>query len=295
MPKVLVVGDFMLDRFWNGEVKRICPEAPVPVLSNVIESFFAGGAGNVAISLSQLGNDVQCLGSVGDDNEGLLLIKLLSKHCDTSTINKCKNFRTITKTRLMTGNHYLLRLDRDENYEPVEFNHLDLSEFDLIYIADYGKGSIGQTTLNELRRNFGNKQILVDPKSSDWTIYRGASIIKPNNLEFQSALKLNPKLRDNYQELFDIRTIVITKGKEGAEILDEDLAVECKAPLIDAVVEVTGAGDLFGAILANGVSKGISIKKASEMAIQACTYAVTLPGTCQVTNEILDALKFNKE
>ena len=184
---------------------------------------------------------------------------------------------------------------RDENYEPVEFNHLNLNQFDLIYIADYAKGSIGQTTLNELRRNFGNKQILVDPKSSDWAIYRGASIIKPNNFEFQSALKLNPKLKNNFQELFDIRTIVITKGKEGAEILDGDLAVECKAPLIDAVVEVTGAGDLFGAILANGVSKGIPIKKASEMAIHACTLAVTFPGTCKVTNEILDALKFNKE
>lgn len=290
MPRVLVVGDFMLDRFWNGDVTRICPEAPVPVLSNVSVSSFAGGAGNVAISLSKLGNKVHCLGNIGDDPEGSILITMLSDYCDTSTIVKRKDLRTITKTRLMTGNHYLLRLDRDENYKPVELNHLNLNQFDLIYVADYSKGSIGHNTVSELRKNFGKKQILVDPKSSDWTIYKGASIIKPNNLEFDSALKLYPNLRDNFQELFNINTIVITKGKEGAEILDDKLSIECKAPWIQAVVEVTGAGDLFGAVLADCISNGISIKQASKMAIHACTLAVTLPGTCQVTKEIIDSI-----
>ncbi|MFM2007208.1 MAG: lipopolysaccharide biosynthesis protein RfaE, partial [Pseudomonadota bacterium] len=190
--RILVIGDLMLDRYWHGGASRISPEAPVPVVrvSDIEER--AGGAGNVALNIAALGGRVSLLGSRGDDEAGLSLLRLLESAGIDCHLDIHPHRPTITKLRVLSRHQQLIRLDF-EGTAGFDTARLDrqfaarLDQADLVVLSDYGKGALQNVVaLIEAARR-GGKPVLVDPKGADFGRYRGATLITPNRSEFEAV------------------------------------------------------------------------------------------------------------
>ena len=298
--RVLVIGDLMLDQYVWGEVSRISPEAPVPVLRSVRRTHVAGGAANVAMNLAGLGAQVSLAGFLGDDDDAQILRGLLN-HTAISLDAVCLWQRpTISKTRVMAGGQQLMRLDVETPEAPtaLELDSLlgslseELSRADCIVFSDYAKGvlpeRVCQSVIAEARRR--DLPVLVDPKGSDFSKYRGATTICPNLQELAACTGVAAHdlgaLAAAGRALIaplEIEYLTVTMSERGIRVLrtnaEEDLHAGAQAR---EVYDVSGAGDTVIATLAAAAAAKLDLESALQLANAAAGIVVSRIGTVPI-------------
>lgn len=306
--RVLCVGDMMLDVFVYGGVDRVSPEAPVPVLRKSREKWMLGGSGNVAANLCALGCSTCFAGVVGDDEDGRALRAFLK---DTGASDELllavPGHATAVKTRFVAGKHHLLRVDKetplvlDEEHVTIFLGKIEsrLAEADIVLLSDYGKGLFDERTtprMIALCRD-QKKKVVVDPKRMDWSIYRGASLVKPNLKEFESVAgrKFDPVAPGFVDEAlgcareicarFDIDNLLVTLSEHGMIYLPSAIGEEPVWLPTEArdVFDVSGAGDTSLAVLGASLAVGAGMPEAMRLANAASGIVVGKFGTASVT------------
>lgn len=298
--KILVVGDLMLDRYWHGPTSRISPEAPVPVVKIEESEERAGGAGNVALNIAALNGLPSLLGITGQDEAAQILKNQLTPYGVDCQFVELAGCTTITKLRVLSRHQQLIRLDFEDafsqNKEPIESTKLLLNVFaekmpqhEVILFSDYQKGTLAQ--LPELIRlaRAENKKIIIDPKGSDFSIYRGATLLTPNLSELevivgtcQSDEQLVEKAEKLRQEL-DLEALLVTRSEKGMTLLQAGKTAVHLPTRARDVYDVTGAGDTVIATLAASIAAGMNMVDAVKLANLAASVVVGKVGTATVT------------
>ncbi len=298
--RVLVVGDAMLDRYWFGAVERISPEAPVPVVKVNREEERLGGAANVALNVQTLGAQATLLTVVGEDEPARRLKQLLEKEGVKTLLGHDPQLYTIVKLRVIGRSQQLLRVDFENSPDHEVLAHMlgdferALRDHDAVLFSDYGKGGLEHIPrMIELARRAG-KPVLVDPKGSDYSRYRGATTITPNRAELAQVVgtwsneaDLRHKAQALRQEL-GLDGLVVTRSEEGMSLFDAagDVTVPAQAR---EVFDVTGAGDTVIATLAAMLACGLTLRDAMPIANRAGSIVVGKFGTATVSYEELFA------
>ena len=281
---ISVLGDVMLDRYLFGKSDRISPEAPVPVVNIIKAEDRAGGAANVAVNLNQLGIQANLLGLLGDDEEGKILENILFRAGVGCHLNKIRSTNTTVKTRIQSRGQQLIRFDKDSYSNETfflddEINKIILNSNALI-ISDYEKGAtVGiEKILKFCWKN--NVLTLVDPKGSSFKKYKFASILTPNEAEFEGVVGKcrdeNEMIRRSSELISDLRlqAILITRSHKGMLLVTEDGSFNhLKAEARD-VYDVTGAGDTVISVLAASIAAGEKIIDAAKLANVAASIVV---------------------
>lgn len=295
--KVLVVGDVMLDRYWFGDVNRISPEAPVPVLKVDRVEERPGGAANVARNIVALGAEATLLSVVGEDEAGACLEKLLAAHENlTALLHRDKSFSTIIKLRAIARHQQLLRIDF-ETSPSHEVLHAALADFkaqlpmaDVVVLSDYGKGGLAHIELMiKLAREAG-KPVLVDPKGDEYERYSGATLLTPNRGEFREVAgswKNEAELTIKAQQLrmdLQLLALLVTRSEDGMSLFREG-EVQHEATHTREVYDVSGAGDTVIATLAVMLASGAEMSHAMCVANRAAGIVVGKLGTAVVSRE----------
>lgn len=297
-PRILVVGDVMLDRYWFGEVSRISPEAPVPVVRVERREERLGGAANVARNAVALGAQAGLLGVVGTDEAGDVVQKLLTDLQIDSFLNRDTAISTIIKLRVIGRQQQLLRIDFEAppseavlRDKLTQFNTL-LPQYDVVVLSDYAKGSLVNVThMIEAGKRLG-KCILVDPKGEDFTRYKGASILTPNKSELRHVVgswRTEEDLTSKAQNLrrsLDLEALLLTRSEEGMTLYSESEVLHIPT-VAREVFDVSGAGDTVIATLATMLGAGKSLPEAVAIANRAGGIVVGKLGTATVTKEEL--------
>jgi rfaE bifunctional protein kinase chain/domain len=297
---VLVVGDVMLDRYIIGEAHRISPEAPVPVVEVRAEKQTAGGAGNVALNLAGLRAKTSLTSITGNDSLGAALAGILREHgIDTSGLITCDDRPTSTKTRVMCGNHQLLRFDHESLAEislelcgRVERRISEVLDggIDLVILSDYAKGLLTPPLLKSVIGECLERGLLVfvDPKRADYAVYSGATCLTPNLKEFDSAVTAMAIPGADFaqrgqalRQKLDSPLLLVTKGSEGMTLFSDNGVLHLPA-LAQEVFDVSGAGDTVVATFALAVASGIPPGKAAELATFAASVVVRRVGTSPI-------------
>lgn len=295
--KVLVVGDVMLDRYWFGEVTRISPEAPVPVLKVERVEERPGGAANVARNIAALGARVTLLSVVGADEAGVRLQQLLGEQGNIEALlQRDESIATIVKLRAVARQQQLLRIDFETppshevlNAKLADF-HAQLPAADAVVLSDYGKG--GLTHISEMiqaARSAG-KIVLVDPKGEDYARYTGATLLTPNRSEFKQVAggwKDEAELGEKAQKLrrlLQLDALLVTRSEEGMTLFRAQDVVH-EPTRTREVFDVSGAGDTVIATLAVMLASGADLPDAMRMANRAAGIVVGKLGTAVVTRE----------
>ena len=305
----VVIGDFMLDRYVSGDVSRISPEAPVPVVRVRSERFVAGGAGNVAANLAGLGVPVYAVGSIGNDREGEVLLSLpVFRNSDTSGVRALG--ATTVKTRILgAGRQQMLRLDREEAVNPcpedIEFVLSKIKEAAehgarLVILSDYGKGfcsfEMCRAVIDFCARS--GLYVWVDPKKDDWEAYRGAYAITPNMKELAAAAGRSVDnedcaVADAASELasrYEIENILATRSDKGATLLSHGKASHIPVWPVE-VYDVSGAGDTMLAAASAFATAGLPLGDAAMLANAASQMVIGKVGTYPITaGELLAAV-----
>jgi len=299
---ILVAGDVMLDRYLFGGTDRISPEAPVPVVRVRETDDRAGGAANVAVNLASLGVNTTLIGVVGQDDEAAALKTVLKQQNINCRFEAVKNWPTTTKTRVQSRGQQLIRLDREEQGEAGSDALLGslqkaLKSASAVVLSDYGKGALGDVSaMIDLCRN-ANIPVLVDPKGSDFDKYRGATVLTPNQSEFESVAgvcesddDLVARARTVISEL-ELGALLMTRSEKGmllVEASDEPVFLSTRAR---EVFDVTGAGDTVIAVLAGALASGESLAAAAALSNFAAGLVVRKIGVASVSpSEIRAAL-----
>ena len=313
--RIAVIGDVMVDRYFFGEVKRISPEAPVPVNRVKKVNSVLGGAANVAANLANLGCSVYVGGVTGDDDNRKILEELLVKEkIDFSGLVRSRYRSTITKMRILGAHQQMLRLDFEEvgdlypeEADPIKQWLLDLMEkgLDGIAISDYAKGVCSDSFCQWVIRMADAHRIpvLVDPKGSRWEKYEGCTFIMPNLKEMCEAsgqsvpnedgpvLQLAQMARERYR----IRNVVVTRSEKGMTLVGEKrMVIHSPASALE-VFDVSGAGDTVAAVLIASAAGGLPLPKAVYMANRAAGIVVGKVGTYPVHRDELLQDLFNEE
>lgn len=309
---VLCIGDVMLDRFVAGHVKRISPEGPVPVMSVTSETLCPGGAANVARNIAALGAKCTLVGMTGLDSNGETLAELLAENRGISTEFVTLQTRpTTTKTRFIGHNQQMLRVDR-ENASPISLEEEDtllertlplIPKHQVIVLSDYAKGMLSERVVRKVIKEskLQNKPVIVDPKTSDFSRYAGASIVTPNQKETLEVVGICPDTDQDAEQAgrailsrFNIESILLTRAEQGMTFMDHDRpAFHIKAETRE-VFDVVGAGDTVIATLAVVLGSGASKEEASRIANVAAGIVVGKRGTATVSAvELHDALTHN--
>ena len=296
--RVLVVGDVMLDRYWYGDVSRISPEAPVPVVlvNEKREDLRLGGAANVAHNCAALGARTTLLSVVGNDDAGRTLERLLKRHGVNAQLHRDRSIRTTEKLRVIGRQQQLLRMDferspsREVLASKLTQYKIALAECDVVILSDYGKGGmthIGQMV--QLARR-ATKRVLVDPKGDDYSRYRGASIITPNRAELREVVGTWKDDADLSRRAEDLRrrltleALLVTRGEEGMTLFRQGRKLHIKTEARE-VFDVTGAGDTVIAALAVMLGAGANLEAAVKAANRAAGIVVGKLGTAVATYE----------
>jgi rfaE bifunctional protein kinase chain/domain len=299
--QLLILGDVMLDETLAGDVRRVSPEAPVPVVELRQHTSLPGGAANAAANAVALGGRVALGGVVGqDDASGRLTAMLMDLGVDTAGLVTENQRPTTHKTRVVAGQQQIVRLDREERREIAPATEATLVEWirrsaprvGACVISDYGKGVITPRVaagLIEAARKAG-KPVVVDPKGRDYARYRGATVVTPNLREAEDVAGIEVvddvslgRAAARLQELLPGSAILITRGGEGMTLFEPDatpLHVRSEAA---AVFDVTGAGDTVIATLALALAAGASLPAATTVANLAAGIVVGKPGTATIT------------
>lgn len=304
---VLVIGDVMLDKYVWGDVERISPEAPVPIVRETRQTQRPGGAANVAMNLAGLGAKVTLTGITGQDTDQQRLEQLLEESGITSRLVKSANIPTISKLRILSGNQQILRLDTEESQLPscVRYEELlqslkeEIPKSHVVVLSDYAKGVLTERVCREviaMARNL-NIPVIVDPKAKNFLQYRGATTICPNLTELSWATDASHKdvegmfaIAKSKLAEWEIDYLTITMSEKGIAILSEDSEYHSPA-VVRQVYDVSGAGDTVVATLALSIASGLHAHTAVQLANRAAGIVVGKVGTVPIyKQELISAL-----
>ncbi len=293
---VLVVGDVMLDRYWYGPVSRISPEAPVPVVRVEQTEERPGGAGNVALNVASLGASVRLVGLVGNDEAA----GTLETQCRAAGVStyflRAEGISTVIKLRVLSRHQQLLRCD----FEPNTAQSLEafsvmnamgeaLSGVKVAVLSDYAKGTLHRIEAMITYLYEKNIPVFVDPKTSDFSVYRGATVVTPNLKEFEAVVgkcATEKELVEKGHALMaehQFKALLITRGAEGMTLLTEHKGVVHLPARAHDVFDVTGAGDTVIAVMAASFASGASLEEATAIANMAAGIVVTKLGAANVS------------
>ncbi len=302
---VLVLGDIMLDKYNWGEVSRVSPEAPVPVVHNKKETFVLGGAGNTASNVAALGAKTILIGIVGNDNGRTIVEKLLNEQKIQHELIVLTTHPTIQKIRIMAQGMQLLRLDHEREFPEMNERISSAiqqyaSAVDIIIISDYAKGTITREIVQKAIAT--GKKVCIDPKPAHWQYYTGAHLLKPNLVEAQELVK---KKCLTEQEVTaaglllstnEHANIVLSRGKDGMSVFTTEGKVTHLPTQGKEVYDVTGAGDTVLATLALAIASGADITEAAMLANHAAGVKVGKIGTATVSAvELISAIEFGEK
>ncbi|MFJ5365202.1 bifunctional D-glycero-beta-D-manno-heptose-7-phosphate kinase/D-glycero-beta-D-manno-heptose 1-phosphate adenylyltransferase HldE [Pectobacterium punjabense] len=292
---VLVVGDVMLDRYWYGPTSRISPEAPVPVVKVDTIEERPGGAANVAMNIAALGASSRLVGLTGIDDAARALNAKLAEvnvKCDFVSV---PTHPTITKLRVLSRNQQLIRLDFEEGFEGIdpqpiiERIQLALPKMGALVLSDYAKGALAHVQAMIQTAKAAGVPVLIDPKGTDFSRYRGATLLTPNLSEFEAVAgrsKTEEELVERGMQVvtdYELSALLITRSEQGMTLLQPG-----KAPLhlptqAQEVYDVTGAGDTVIGVLAAALAAGNPLEEACFLANAAAGVVVGKLGTSTVT------------
>jgi len=296
--RVLVVGDAMLDRYWFGEVERISPEAPVPVVKVQHSDERLGGAANVARNIAAAGVGAALLTVLGDDEAGRSIDRLLGQSRIDGHVHRDPRLATTVKLRVVGRQQQMLRVDF-ENQPEAEVLAALLDDFgsllpahDVVVLSDYGKGGLAHIgRMIELARAAG-KPVLVDPKGDEYTRYRGATMLTPNRAELREVVgrwKDEDDLARRAQALradLGLKALLLTRSEEGMTLYTDDGTWSVPAEARE-VFDVSGAGDTVIAVLAAMLAAGASLPDAVAIANRAGGIVVGKLGTATASYDEL--------
>ena len=291
--RVLVVGDAMLDRYWYGTVDRISPEAPVPVVRVTRTEERIGAAANVAYNIVTLGAQASLLTVVGEDEASHQLEALMSKTGISSYLGRDPRLKTTVKLRVIGRQQQLIRLDFESIPEhevlavqSALFEKL-YTEHDTVLFSDYGKGSLAHVNVMIDQSRASGKIVLVDPKGSNYTRYKNATVITPNRSELENVIgpwrddaDLTVKAQ-NLRSSLNLQALLLTRSEEGMTLFDDHGQLHVPA-LAREVFDVTGAGDTVIATLATMLAAGMTLREAVPIANRAGGIVVGKFGTATV-------------
>lgn len=303
--KVLVVGDVMLDRYCWGEISRISPEAPVPVVALGETSLAAGGAANVAANVAGLGAKPFLFGITGDDADADALPEILREAgIKRFSLTKLRGRQTSVKTRIVANNQHVVRIDH-ETTTPITKKDVGaiwprlskaVDENDVIVVSDYAKGFLTDELLSRLiaRAKRSRRIILVDPKGKDFSKYKGATVITPNERETAEACHLDPHRQDLLDravkmllEELGLEALLVTQGGRGMTLLQRGKHIVHLKASARKVFDVTGAGDTVIASLAVALGSKADIVESATFANLAAGLVVEQVGTRAISLELL--------
>jgi D-beta-D-heptose 7-phosphate kinase / D-beta-D-heptose 1-phosphate adenosyltransferase len=304
-PKILVIGDLMIDQYLWGSCDRISPEAPVQIINVDNESTSLGGAGNVVNNLKALNADVDVISVIGECKASTELKNLLTKiNVEKKYLFSQKDRITSRKTRIISSQQQVVRFDREGDDE-ININSQKMilttfkkivSDYDIVLLSDYGKGILTSNLTKELIQvaNQKNKKVLVDPKGLDFSKYTGAYLLTPNKKEASEAtniiIKDNDSLNNailNLKNKYKLNVSLITLSEDGVAIYDKNLRIHPTAAR--EVYDVTGAGDTILSSLGFALSCNIDIDEAVQFANLASGVVVGKIGSAFATlDEIIE-------
>ena len=303
-PKILVIGDLMLDHYLWGKCNRISPEAPVQVVDVDRETTVLGGAGNVINNLITMGAEVTVLSVIGEDSNGEELLAMLKNSgVDTSNLVKQKDRYTSKKSRVIAAHQQIIRYDRESKDDINSKSEDELCQnfeqivggFDAILLSDYGKGILTETLTRGLLSlaKEHDKFVLVDPKGDDYSKYKGATLITPNKKEAIEATNIDIKDESSLHEVgallknsLELDYAVITLSEDGMAIFGDEVT---KVPtVVREVFDVTGAGDTVLASFGYALSCGLDIKQSAKFATSAAAVVVGKLGSATVSLDEID-------
>ena len=303
--KVLVVGDVMLDRFWWGNVTRISPEAPVPVVNLQNMSLVAGGAANVAANIAGLGAEAFLVGVVGDDEEAKLFPEALKKsNVSSDHLIKIQGRQTTIKTRIIAHSQQVVRVDRETaevltlREEKKVWNTVEklLKKADIVIISDYAKGVLTENLVMRLitKGIEEGKFVLVDPKGKSYSKYKGATLLTPNQKEAAEACNFEETDKDFVKKsgnllLKDlaVNAVLITQGENGMMLFQKNEKSAHLKSFARKVYDVTGAGDTVIASLAVALAAGADFYEAAKIANTSAGLVVEQIGTTAISFDLL--------
>ncbi|MGX9714842.1 D-glycero-beta-D-manno-heptose-7-phosphate kinase [Janthinobacterium lividum] len=296
--RLLVVGDVMLDRYWFGDVSRISPEAPVPIVRIEKREERLGGAANVARNAAALGAKTSLLGVVGDDEAGSRVERLLEGGGIHSYLQRDAAISTIIKLRVIGRQQQMLRIDFEDapsdrvlRDKLAQFNAL-LPHYDVVVLSDYAKGSLVNVAEMIKAARKAGKIVMVDPKGDDFSRYSGASVLTPNKSELRRVIgswNTEEQLTERAQQMraqLGLDALLLTRSEEGMSLYTADEVVHMPTDARE-VFDVSGAGDTVIATMAAMLGAGMSLGDAVRTANRAGGIVVGKLGTATVTREEL--------
>lgn len=307
--KIMIIGDVMLDQYWHGDTSRISPESPVPVVhvKRVVER--PGGAANVALGVAALGAQASLLGLVGADSAAHTLSTLLTTAGVKHQLKSLPEHETITKLRVLSRHQQMIRLDTEKPFVDVEAlvtlekKYIKaLEDVNLVILSDYGKGTLSQSAKLIATARAKSITVIVDPKSNDYSAYRGASIVTPNLKEFEAVAGSCPTLDILVEKArhllskYQIEALVITRGEHGLSVITANGEATHVPSIVREVHDVTGAGDTVIAVLGVALASGLDLVSAATLGNIAAGIAVGKLGAATVSvSELEIALGKNQE
>jgi len=304
-PKILVIGDLMLDHYSWGEVDRISPEAPIPIMRVIREEHRLGGAGNVAMNLLNLGAKVSVCGAIGKDKNGTIIKNLLTENgAEHSGVISSENFKSCLKHRMIAGQNHLLRMDIDpdvcdSNIQNQLSSYLKktVPKSDAIIVSDYGKGLLNSSNLKSIVK-IGKKHkipIVGDPrKTTDYKIYKGFTLVKPNRKEAEIAVgfKLRTqndllKAAEKLKSVADLKYIIISLDKDGLLLYCDRKNYHFLSTETQEVFDVVGAGDAVSSLLTFMLAGKAKIEHAAYWAQLAASMVIQQVGVISFSKKEL--------
>ena len=308
-PKILVVGDLILDEYIWGGINRISPEAPVPILETRSETLALGGAANVANNLVALGCEIHLCGAIGQDEKGDKLLQTIhNRSIQTEGIFRFVHRPTTSNMRIIAHNQQVLRIDKEDN-RPIttetekkllQYINQMLPSMDGVICSDYQKGILTEKVIHAImhKAKKAKKPVIVDPKSSDFSLYKNATVITPNLKEVARSVPIKITNKENLDRAAEYllnltrsEAILITQGKDGMTLFQnkaKSISIQTEAK---EVFDVTGAGDTVISVFSIAVFVGFNFKEAAWLSNMAASIVVGKVGTAVVTlNEINEFL-----
>ena len=326
--KILAIGDLILDEYIYGDVERISPEAPVPVVRASEKKFLPGGASNVASNISRLGAGVGLVGVVGkDDKAQILLSELEERRIDTNGIFEVFNRYTSVKTRIIAKYQQVVRVDWETvdrikesvQYKVEDFIKKNIKKFDAVVIEDYGKGLIVPQLVTCIisQAKDNKKVIIIDPKEENFDYYKGATAITPNRKEAENAIR-NIKIKNAYNNLsissdklvndvdinlagnglldhLNLEAVLITLGDKGMRLFEKGKKPHHINTVAQEVFDVSGAGDTVVAAFTLALACGATMQEAATIANFAAGIVIGRVGVSTTTQkELTSKIKNHK-
>jgi D-beta-D-heptose 7-phosphate kinase/D-beta-D-heptose 1-phosphate adenosyltransferase len=292
--RVLVAGDAMLDEYWFGDAARISPEAPVPVVRAASIEQRPGGAANVALNIAALGGHARLVAAVGMDDRGAALHDRLEERGVECRMHRSESLPTIHKLRVLARNQQLIRVDAEQSFAGCAAKIKQAFEsclpgVDVVVLSDYGKGTLSEVCDLIARCRDLGLPVLVDPKGARFDRYRGATVLTPNQAEFEAVVghwSTESEFIEKATSLrsaLDLEVLLVTRGERGMTMVARDTAPLTLDARAREVFDVTGAGDTVIALLAAAIGVGMSYADSVALANLAAGLVVGKIGVATVS------------